>query len=177
MLTKRITEKNKRMRIARKARVGKLIDVVIKSKTGTTLIEIKVPTAGKTLQWASLLSPMSVIKASKNGIRAKVLKNIQIETGFSSNDMAEYLQINSRTMQRYLQKNVIMDPDVSERALLVAQITELGREVFGNDELFKLWLDAPSAALDSIPPETLLHSMTGMQLVKAELNRIEHGVY
>jgi putative toxin-antitoxin system antitoxin component (TIGR02293 family) len=130
-----------------------------------------------TLRWASRLSPMSIIQESRHGLRARILKNIQQETGFSSIDLAEYLQINQRTMQRYLQQNTLMNPDVSERALLVAQIAERGREVFGNDELFKLWLYTPSSALGAMPPSRLLNSMTGMQLVKAEMNRIEHGVY
>jgi len=133
--------------------------------------------AGKTLHRIAGLSPMAVIEESKHGIQAKVVKDIQKETGFSSQDLAGYLQINQRTMQRYLQNNALMDSDVSERALLIAQITEYGREVFGNDELFKLWFYAPSFALGGTPPAEFLHTMTGMQLVKAELIRIQHGVY
>lgn len=147
-------------------------DVIMQTPTGTTVV-----IEAKTLRWAAQLSPMSVIDQSKHGIRASVVKHIQKEAGFSSADFAEYLQINSRTLQRYLQKNTLMSPEVSERALLVAQIVELGKEAFGDEELFKIWLVAPSRALGGIKPESLLGSATGMQLIRAELNRIEHGVY
>jgi putative toxin-antitoxin system antitoxin component (TIGR02293 family) len=177
MLTKKAPARKKRIRPSAKLKAVKSVAISAKTGRGTALIEFKAPKAGNTLQWASLLSPMSVIELSKHGLRANVIKNIQIETGFSSLDMAEYLQINYRTLQRYLQKNDLMNPDVSERALLVAQIAEMGKEVFGDENLFKIWLEAPSTALGGIAPESLLGSSTGMQLIRAELGRIEHGVY
>jgi len=157
---------------------NKQTDVIIRTSTGaTTVIEVKKPSAGKTLLWASRLSPMSVIEESKHGISAKVLGYIQKETGFSSQELAEFLQINMRTMQRYLQQNTLMNPDVSERALLVAQIAERGREIYGSDESFRLWLDTPSVALGGVKPGSLLSTISGIQLVRAELGRIEYGVF
>ncbi|MBS1902439.1 MAG: DUF2384 domain-containing protein [Bacteroidetes bacterium] len=160
------------------SRADKKADWTVKTQTGiAVMMEVKGPTAGDTLKWASHLSPISVIRVSEHGLHAKVLKSIQKETGFSSIDLARCLQINNRTLQRYQQKNVLMNFEVSERALLVAQIAEHGREVFGSMEQFRLWLEIPSTALGGISPESILNSITGMQLVKAELGRIEHGVY
>lgn len=123
------------------------------------------------------LNPMQLIEKSQKGIHGRELKAIQEETGFSTEDWARYLQVATRTIQRYLQENTRIDSALTERALLVAQIAERGRNIFGTEERFKLWLNTPSMALGGKSPNTLLDTTTGMHLVAAELTGIEHGAY
>jgi putative toxin-antitoxin system antitoxin component (TIGR02293 family) len=169
---KTVAVKKKRAALPHSVRQVRRHPAIMSDEPGTAR-----PSNGQTLLWASRLSTMSVIEESKHGIKAKVLKEIQKETGFSGQDLAGYLQINYRTLQRYLQQNTLMSSDVSERALLIAQIAERGREVYGSDERFKLWLNTPTIALGNVKPESLLSTISGMQLVRAELGRIEYGVF
>jgi putative toxin-antitoxin system antitoxin component (TIGR02293 family) len=129
------------------------------------------------LRWAAGLSTLEVIEASKRGLRGKELGQIQEETNFSNQDWSNFLQCNLRTIQRYRRTNSLIDPSSSERVLLMAQIVEHGREVFGGDSRFQIWLNSPSQALANRTPLQLLDTTTGMSMVKAELSRIDHGIY
>jgi putative toxin-antitoxin system antitoxin component (TIGR02293 family) len=135
------------------------------------------PKTGHILGWAASLSPMQVIAESKHGIRGRDLEEIQEKTNFSNEDWSRFLQVAWRTIQRYRKDNALIDSASSERAILVAQIAERGREVFGSEDKFKMWLDAPSFALGGVSPNGLLDTTTGMNIVKSELTRIEYGVY
>lgn len=129
------------------------------------------------LRWAAHLSPMELIEQSKHGISGHELEQIQDASNFSNEEWSRFLQITPRTIQRYRKENSVIDSTSTERALLMAQIVERGREVFGSDETFRAWLDASSFALGGTAPRQLLDTTTGMNVVKAELTRIEYGVY
>jgi len=132
---------------------------------------------GRILPWVATLSPLQVIEKSKRGISGNELTKIQEETNFSNEDWSRFLQVAWRTIQRYREHNTRIDSASSERALLMAQLAERGKDVFGDDSRFKMWLDSPSFALGGAPPMELLDTTTGMRMVSAELTRIEHGVY
>jgi putative toxin-antitoxin system antitoxin component (TIGR02293 family) len=51
-----------------------------------------------------------------------------------------------------------------------------GIEVFGGQERFNTWLTTKNTALGGIKPKDLLDSSFGIQMLKDELTRIEHGV-
>ncbi len=157
--------------------------VAFPRKARTPLKKERIATHAKTLRnrhilrWAATLSPMEMIEESKHGIRGRQLEQIQEASKFSNEEWSRFLQITPRTIQRYRKENSVMDSTSTERALLVAQIVERGREVFGSEEKFKMWLGAPSFSLGNTSPNELLDTTTGMQVVKAELTRIEYGVY
>jgi len=130
----------------------------------------------RVLRWAASLSPSELIVTSKKGLRGQELISIQKESHFSNEEWSRYLQVTPRTIQRY-QKSKSVDPVSSERALLMAQIVERGFEVFGSEEKFKMWFYSPSFALGDIAPTDLLDTTTGMNMVMAELGRIDYGVY
>ncbi len=127
------------------------------------------------LRWASL-SPIEVVATAKAGLRGRELWQIQQQARFSNEEWSRYLQVTPRTIQRYRTEETI-DSASSERAILMAQIVEQGREVFGTDEKFKIWFHSPSFSLGGIAPNEILDTTTGMHLVKSELTRIEYGVF
>ena len=43
-------------------------------------------------------------------------------------------------------------------------------------KLAKIWLDAENIALGGVKPKSLLDSTFGIEIVKDELTRIEHGI-
>ena len=55
-------------------------------------------------------------------------------------------------------------------------LNKYGIEVFDDQDKFNVWLLTKNVALGGIKPKDLLDSSFGIQLLKDELTRIEHGV-
>ena len=65
-----------------------------------------------------------------------------------------------------------------ELIVLLAELIEYGKEVFNNeDEKFLRWLQKPNISLGGSAPETFLDTATGIDEVRACLNRIDHGIF
>jgi putative toxin-antitoxin system antitoxin component (TIGR02293 family) len=58
----------------------------------------------------------------------------------------------------------------------MAEVTQLGLEVFGSMEKLKLWLETPNFALGSLKPLELLKDSYGKEMVTEELTRINYGI-
>jgi putative toxin-antitoxin system antitoxin component (TIGR02293 family) len=58
----------------------------------------------------------------------------------------------------------------------MAEVTNIGLDVFGDMEKFKQWLDTPSFALGNLKPLDLLTDSYGKEMVMGELTRINHGI-
>ena len=58
----------------------------------------------------------------------------------------------------------------------VTLLIRYGREVFGDEKKFNLWLNTENLSLGSVRPKELLDSSFGIDLLKDELTRIEHGI-
>ncbi len=58
----------------------------------------------------------------------------------------------------------------------MAEVTNIGKEVLGKIEKFKLWLDTPNFALGNLKPMELLKDSYGKELVISELTHINHGI-
>lgn len=80
-------------------------------------------------------------------------------------------------MQRYKAENIALDPIYSERVLGIAQVLKKGETVFGDLKRFNYWLNADNIASGGVNPKSLLSSTFGIQILKDELLRIEHGIF
>lgn len=58
----------------------------------------------------------------------------------------------------------------------MAEVTNAGKEVFGDIDKFKLWLDTPNFSLGNLKPMDLLKDSYGKELVISELTRINYGI-
>ena len=79
-------------------------------------------------------------------------------------------------MQRYKKEEATFDVIHSERIIHLTLLFKYGIEVFGTKEKFKSWLETDILALGNIKPNQLLDNSFGIDLVKDELGRIEHGI-
>ena len=59
----------------------------------------------------------------------------------------------------------------------MAEVTNVGLDVFGNMEKLKLWLKTPNFSLGNIKPMDLLRDSYGKELVISELTRINYGIF
>lgn len=119
-----------------------------------------------------------VIKSIRRGISFKLFKAILSFSPFTEEEWAEYLNISSKSLQRYRKtKDFHFKPIHSEKILEIAEVTAFGKEVFEDSGQFYDWLNTPSLALNDLTPAELLKDSYGKELVMAELNRIEHGIF
>lgn len=138
----------------------------------------KIDVHGKQITYENFLEDkMLIIVAIRKGIPYSLFDLIQNYTPFSENDWANFLNISTKSLQRYRSSpEHHFKPIHSEKIIEMAEVTKVGLEVFGNIEKLKLWLDTPCYALGKLKPIELLKDSYGKEMVISELHRINHGI-
>ncbi|MDZ7719223.1 MAG: antitoxin Xre/MbcA/ParS toxin-binding domain-containing protein [Balneolaceae bacterium] len=121
-------------------------------------------------------SPMTMVELARQGISKKSLIKLAEIGSLSLKQFSELLPVSLRTLQRYKDDD-LLPPEVSEHALLVAEVLGKGIDVFNNRKQFQQWLQSPSVALAGQTPFSLLDTSFGARMVTDELGRLEQGVY
>lgn len=119
---------------------------------------------------------LSIIQRIRKGINFSIFTDIAQKIPFSLYEWSSFLHISERTMQRYQKEKKSFDPIYSEKIIEITMLYNYGVEVFGNKENFDQWLQTQNVALGGNTPKDFLDSTFGIQLIKDELTRIEHGV-
>lgn len=120
----------------------------------------------------------TLARAAKVGVTVRIFEEIQQFSPLNERQWSDSLNINVRTFQRYkTQPAHVFKPIQSAKILELAEVFNEGSKVFDNDDDFKDWLNTPSLALDNKKPIDLLDSSYGKDLVLAELNNIEYGIF
>jgi putative toxin-antitoxin system antitoxin component (TIGR02293 family) len=121
---------------------------------------------------------MLIIQVIRQGLPYKIFNIIKNISPFTEDDWAEYLNISKKSLQRYSNdSSFLFKPIHTEKIIELAEVTNFGKEVFDSTQQFYLWLNTPSFALNNLKPAELISDSYGKELVMAELNRIEHGVF
>jgi len=121
---------------------------------------------------------MLIVKLIRSGIPYSLFKHIKDITPFTENDWAIFLDISTKSLQRYKKdSDYIFKPIHSEKIIELAEVTNLGRDVFDSNEQFYTWLNSPSLALGNLKPIELLKDSYGKEMVLNELNRIDQGIF
>jgi putative toxin-antitoxin system antitoxin component (TIGR02293 family) len=154
--------------------IQKQLDTEIKNLlTGTEMSREH----SETLTYAEFLSDrMLIIEVIRKGIPYSLFHLIQLISPFSEKDWADILDISSKSLQRYKQASRQFKPIQSEKIIEIAEVTNLGMEVFEDMEKFRLWLETPNFSLGNIKPAELMKDSYGKEMVLGELSRINHGI-
>ena len=123
-----------------------------------------------------LSNKMLIIVAIRTGIPYSFFDLIQHYAPFSETDWANFLDISTKSLHRYKLSAKQFKPNQSEKIIEMAEVTNVGVDVFGNMEKFKLWLDTPNFSLGNMKPMELLKDSYGKELVISELTRINYGI-
>ncbi|RYM34146.1 DUF2384 domain-containing protein [Brumimicrobium glaciale] len=119
-----------------------------------------------------------LVHAIRHGLPYQLFNRIKELTPFLEDDWTEYLNISKKTLQRYSSdENHFFKSIHTEKIIEIAEVTIFGNKVFDSTEQFYLWLKTPSHALGNLKPLELLKDSYGKEMVMAELNRIEHGIF
>jgi putative toxin-antitoxin system antitoxin component (TIGR02293 family) len=120
-------------------------------------------------------SKMELVELSQEGVKAKTITRLAELLGISKRKASEFFHFSERTLNDYIKKDKVLDPDSSEKIIKMFSLYLFGCRVFGNGDNFINWMSKPSFGLKNKRPTTLLSSSDGIDLVQEELSRIEYG--
>lgn len=112
----------------------------------------------------------------REGISFSYLTKLSNHIHFNIDDWASYLHLSERTIQRYKKENKTFDPIYSEKIVMIELLYKKGIEVFGDENKFYAWMDYKSIPLGGVKPKELLDTAFGINIIRDELGRIEHGI-
>ena len=121
---------------------------------------------------------MLIIRTIRHGLPFSIFQKIKNSAPFTDEDWARYLNVSSKTLQRHRKEaQYHFKPIHTEKIIELAEVTQLGVEVFDSQDQFYSWLHTPSYALGQYKPAELLKDSYGKELVMAELYRIDQGIF
>lgn len=121
-------------------------------------------------------SVLDLIELVREGLSYQTFHSIVNKGPFDMHDWSDFLHLSERTIQRYKKEKKTFSSLHSERILEIAILYKKGIDVFGDNKNFYQWLESKNVALGGIKPRDLMDSSFGVELIKDELVRIEHGV-
>ncbi len=118
----------------------------------------------------------SIINAVKKGLQYSFFERLTANIPFTLREWSQFLHLSERSLNRYKKEKAVFGNTASEKILEITMLNKYGIEVFGSQDKFNHWLNTKNVALGGIKPKTLLDSSFGIQMLKDELTRIEHGI-
>ena len=119
-----------------------------------------------------------VISTIQHGVSIQLFKQIQKLAPFSLQEWADYLNLSEKTLQRgFKDANFLFKPIHSEKILELSEVVLFGLDTFQSKDKFYQWLNTAALGLAGNKPLHLLKDSYGKELVMAELNRINHGIF
>lgn len=127
---------------------------------------------------AFLKDRLLVARAVNKGLPFPLYDEIQKRTPFGEMEWADLLNLSPKSLQRYrMAEEHIFKPIHTEKILEVAEVMELGKEVFEDTSRFENWLYSEVRGLGGHRPVDLLRNSYGQGLVLEALHRIDQGVF
>ncbi len=118
----------------------------------------------------------SFLSVVKDGLGYETLIDFMEMAEFHIDEMAHIMHINSRTIRRLSSKETL-NIDLSEKLLELIRLYRFGIEVFGDLEVFNVWIRRSIRGLGDVTPMSLLDIGIGVEIVMDELERLAYGVY
>ena len=121
-------------------------------------------------------SPLDMVVAVRRGLSHKAVSRVAEALHITTGQLAEFLPVTERTLQRHQKEKKNLDRDLSDHLLQIAKVFARCQEVMEDSARARRWLQTPNIPLGNIAPISLLDTYTGVEMVMDELGRIEHGI-
>lgn len=121
-----------------------------------------------------LADPGTIVFTAQKGVAATIFDDVVALYGHSQY-MAEVLDLNLKTIQKYKTQHIPLSPARSELMLKLVALFKKGAMIFGSKKAFIDWLECPAIGIDHRLPMDLLRTSGGIELVEEELDRIQYG--
>lgn len=119
----------------------------------------------------------SLIQVISSGLRWSAVENFRQESGFTQQQLAQYLGIPARTLARRKEVGEL-DENESERLLRLSEIYDAALDLFGGDQdEAREWLLSPVRGLNNSRPIDYARTDFGAREVRNLIGRLEHGVF
>lgn len=112
---------------------------------------------------------------AENGVPKAVIQHLAGSIGLDPKDLIALLPVTPRNLLRYNDTDLLSNV-VSDHLIALADLFSVGTRVLGK-EYFLEWLQSSILALGNEKPIQFLRTHVGIDLVKTELGRIEHGIF
>jgi putative toxin-antitoxin system antitoxin component (TIGR02293 family) len=120
--------------------------------------------------------PISIYEKVRKGLKFQSLERFQVNTLFSTKDIADSVSIPPRTQQRRRAEGRLQ-PEESDRLLRVTRLFAKALGLFeGDASAARNWFHTPARALGGERPIHLARTDLGSREVEALIDRLEHGV-
>ncbi len=119
-------------------------------------------------------SSESIFPVIDSGFSVDVITALAKRLGISVNQLVGLLPVSRSTWNR-LRTRRFLDAKLSDRVVLFINLVEDSNRILGPN--FVKWLNRPLRYFNMRTPMSLLNTVTGLNMVSAELGRIEYGVF
>ena len=96
-------------------------------------------------------------------------------SGFNDANVAEWLNINVKTLRSYKSGRTSIKEHVQEKVVILLSLFKHGKKLFGTYEKFSAWLGSANFFFDKKPPETFLKTYSGTKYLDGRLTAMEYG--
>lgn len=120
-------------------------------------------------------SPINRLSVIKRGLSSFSIQDLLDISGSTRFDMAKNLDLTEPTLRKHLSASKELSTSLSEHILFLLELYDKGLDTFGSIKEFKNWLSQHNIGIDAKPID-LLDSITGINMIMNELNRIDYGV-
>ena len=134
-------------------------------------------TYGNMPKWNDDQNSFDLLRAVRSGISYKIFENLSNKIPFLAKDWAAFLNISTKTLERYKEEEKDFKPVQGEKIVSIYQLMNYGFEVFEDWDNFFNWMKEKSIALGNERPMDLLDTNIGIDIVKKELGHIDHGIF
>ncbi len=129
-----------------------------------------------TPKWNDDQRAYELVNAVRKGISYKSFDKLTKRVPFLAKEWARFLNISTKTLERHKEEQRDFKPVQGEKIVLIYQLMLYGYEVFEDWDNFFHWIKERNVALGNEKPMNLLDTNIGIDIIKKELGRIEHGI-
>lgn len=112
---------------------------------------------------------------AENGVPKAAIQHLADSVGLDIKELISLLPVTPRNLLRYNDTELLSNV-VSDHLIALADLFSTGTRVLSK-EYFLDWLHSNILALGNQKPFQFLRTHAGIELIKTELGRIEHGIF
>ncbi|MGY6744586.1 MAG: antitoxin Xre-like helix-turn-helix domain-containing protein [Cecembia sp.] len=115
--------------------------------------------------------PLSRVETFREGLGKDAFESLKAVAGLDYNTLATALGISAKTIQR----KEVFDTIQSEKMFELAELYAMGIAYFGL-EGFRAWMERPLFSIGNRKPLDLIDVSEGLDILKSEIMRLQHGI-
>ena len=112
---------------------------------------------------------------AENGVPKATIQHLADSVGLDIKELISLLPVTPRNLLRYNDVDLLSNV-VSDHLIALADLFSIGTRVL-SAEYFLDWVHSDIQALGNKKPFQFLRTHAGIELIKTELGRIEHGIF